>query len=268
MSERDFFTNEMGARLRKLRLAAMLTQDDVADRMGLKGKWRKMKVRRLESGRVRNPFLKTVNLFLQACGAGWSDISDLLMKPPSVPIDLKPIADAGFRPEITQRLEKAAKAETEEFIWKTRYRGKGKPTDPKPLHPAKRQRVAERMRNYRMVAQIIEWDVRELIWDLPVSVWDIAYLRDVAREVLGLLWQRVKSDAGRREIAARSEEPPTALSDKFTERRWYWQSMGLDRDLVMKIQQQAYKRFGWLLETHPELFVRDENGIKQRPHNA
>jgi transcriptional regulator with XRE-family HTH domain len=91
MSKDEFFTAEMGARLRKLRLSAMLTQDEVADRMGLKGKWRKMTVRRLEMGRVGNPSLRTVNLFLQACGAGWSDISDLMMRPPPVRIDLKPI---------------------------------------------------------------------------------------------------------------------------------------------------------------------------------
>jgi transcriptional regulator with XRE-family HTH domain len=37
----------MGARLRKIRLSAMPTQDELADRMGLKGKWRKMVVRRV-----------------------------------------------------------------------------------------------------------------------------------------------------------------------------------------------------------------------------
>jgi hypothetical protein len=43
--------------------------------------------------------------YLQACGAGWSDISDLLMKPPPVPIDLKPIEDAKFSPEVMERLK-------------------------------------------------------------------------------------------------------------------------------------------------------------------
>jgi hypothetical protein len=114
------------------------------------------------------------------------------------------------------------------------------------------------MRNYRIVANIIEWDVRELIWNLSVPVLQIGFYRDVAREVLGLLWQRVKGDAGRRELAARNQRPATALSDKLTERRWYWQSVGLDDDLVSKIQQQAFTRFGWLLETHPELFARGE----------
>jgi transcriptional regulator with XRE-family HTH domain len=258
MQDQQFFTREMGARLRKIRLAAMLTQAEVADRMGLKGRWRDLGVRRLELGLIGNPSLKTVNLFLQACGAGWPEILDLLMRPPPVPIDLKPIEDAGFRPEITERLKQAAEAETWEFNRKTRYRGKGKPDDPKPLHPAKRQLVAERMRNYRIVANIIEWDVRELIWDLSVPVLQNGFYRDVAREVLGLLWQRVKSDAGRRELAARNQQPAMALSDKFTERRWYWESVGLDPDLVSKIQQQAFTRFGWLLETHPELFARGE----------
>jgi hypothetical protein len=40
MSEGESFTREMGARLGKIRLAAMLTQAKKADRMGLKGKWR------------------------------------------------------------------------------------------------------------------------------------------------------------------------------------------------------------------------------------
>jgi transcriptional regulator with XRE-family HTH domain len=126
MQDQQFFTREMGARLRKIRLAAMLTQAEVADRMGLKGKWRDLAVRRLELGLIGNPSLKTVDLFLQACGAGWSDFSDLLMRPPPVPIDLKPIDDAGFRPGITKRLKQAAEAETTKNGDTTSFRGENR----------------------------------------------------------------------------------------------------------------------------------------------
>jgi transcriptional regulator with XRE-family HTH domain len=63
MSEGEFFTVEMGARLRKIRLAAVLTQAEKANRMGLNGRGRDLEVRRLELGGIGNPSLKAVNLF-------------------------------------------------------------------------------------------------------------------------------------------------------------------------------------------------------------
>jgi transcriptional regulator with XRE-family HTH domain len=52
MQDQQFFTREMDAQRRKIRLAATLTQAELADRMGLKGKWRDLEVRRLELGRI------------------------------------------------------------------------------------------------------------------------------------------------------------------------------------------------------------------------
>jgi hypothetical protein len=49
MQDQQFFTREMGARLRKIRLAATLTQAEKADRMGLKGKRHGRKKRQMNT---------------------------------------------------------------------------------------------------------------------------------------------------------------------------------------------------------------------------
>jgi transcriptional regulator with XRE-family HTH domain len=70
----------MGARLRKIRTERGLTQDEVAARMGLKGKGRWAFVRRLEQGNTRNPYLSTVTFYLRACGAQFFEFYDTLTR--------------------------------------------------------------------------------------------------------------------------------------------------------------------------------------------
>ena len=73
-----FFTVEMGARLRKLRLSKGLSQDKVAERIGLRGKGRWNLIARLERGELGEPRLSTITYYLKACGALFSEFYDLL----------------------------------------------------------------------------------------------------------------------------------------------------------------------------------------------
>ena len=79
MSRRqEFFTVEMGARLRQLRESKGLTQEQLAERMGLRGKGRGSLIARLERGKISNPTLRFVTYYLRACGALFSEFYDLL----------------------------------------------------------------------------------------------------------------------------------------------------------------------------------------------
>jgi transcriptional regulator with XRE-family HTH domain len=72
------FTREFGARLRDLRLAAGLTQLELARAMGRAGKSAGNLVSRLERGDERYPSFGLVADFLRGCRAGFADILDVL----------------------------------------------------------------------------------------------------------------------------------------------------------------------------------------------
>jgi len=72
------FTNEMGARLRELRLKAGVTQQELAVLMGRQGKGNAFLISRFESGHIPYPSFGFVADYLRACRASFTDIADLL----------------------------------------------------------------------------------------------------------------------------------------------------------------------------------------------
>jgi len=179
--------SELGARLRKLRLRAQLTQDEVADRMGLTYPMRKMTVMCLETGRTANPTVKTLGRFLRACGALWGEITDLLDGSEPVEIDTRPIKDSEFDVRDKQRLEWAVEQQVRKFETKL-----ARPVGGKPLHPVKQAETVRKLRNYRMVANIIEQAVSELLKNKPVASIEYPRLKMIAREAVGILWRKAR----------------------------------------------------------------------------
>jgi transcriptional regulator with XRE-family HTH domain len=72
------FTAEMGLRLRRLRVAAGLTQQELAVLMGRQGKGNHQLIGKVERGRAPYPSLGFVADYLRACRASFADIADLL----------------------------------------------------------------------------------------------------------------------------------------------------------------------------------------------
>jgi transcriptional regulator with XRE-family HTH domain len=72
------FTDEMGARLRELRLKAGVTQQELAVLMGRQGKGNAYLISRFESGHVPYPSFGFVADYLRACRASFTDIADVL----------------------------------------------------------------------------------------------------------------------------------------------------------------------------------------------
>ena len=96
MEKRQLPARMLGERLRSLRVKAMLTQVEVADRMGLTGRASGRFIGHLENGRIGNPSVKTIARFLRVQGARWYQVTDLLECVESVEIDTKPIRDSEF----------------------------------------------------------------------------------------------------------------------------------------------------------------------------
>ncbi len=74
MSKISFvFTREMAENLKKVREKAGLSQIEVANRIGLRYKTADSFISHLEKGRIKNPSLGAILLYIKACGASWSD---------------------------------------------------------------------------------------------------------------------------------------------------------------------------------------------------
>jgi transcriptional regulator with XRE-family HTH domain len=65
------FTKEMADNLRKIRKKAGLSQIEVANRIGLRYKTADSFISHLEKGRIKNPSLGAILLYLKACGESW-----------------------------------------------------------------------------------------------------------------------------------------------------------------------------------------------------
>ena len=195
MTERTFFTPEMGARLREIRSKRGLTLDEVAAGMGLAGKGRKTFVGRLEQGNIKNPSLSTVTLYLRACGAQFFEFYDTLTRIEPVLVDTRPIERTPMKREQKEMLLRRVKREVYNYQDETSYPKRGKPIAPEKQKPA-----ASKLADYRVQVALIEQDVKKLLGTENVTFVEIAGYLTIARRILGEL---------RRERAGR-EIPGTA----------------------------------------------------------
>jgi transcriptional regulator with XRE-family HTH domain len=68
----------LGGRLKELRQKAGISQMKLAELIGFDPKHGYKYVLRLEKGLVPNPTLRTIAAFLEACGAAWQSVADVL----------------------------------------------------------------------------------------------------------------------------------------------------------------------------------------------
>jgi transcriptional regulator with XRE-family HTH domain len=245
--------------------------------MGLSYSMRKMAVMRLETGRTANPTVETLGRFLRACGALWSEVTDLLGSSKPVEIDTKPIEDSEFDVRDKQRMEWAVERQVRKFEARL-----AAPIGGKPLHPGKQAETVRKLRNYRIVANIIEQAVNELLKNKPVSMIEYPRFKMVAREAVGMLWREARrgQDAKvkgqkpaetkrRRKAEGRSKKARRSgrgmqnaecrvqnaeVADKLIDKAEYWGMQKLDRELVREVQEVVVGRFAALKEANPELF--------------
>jgi transcriptional regulator with XRE-family HTH domain len=226
MTERTFFTPEMGARLREIRLKRGFTLDEVAGRMGLAGKGRKAFVGRLEHGHIKNPSLGTVTLYLRACGAQFFEFYDTLTRIEPVLLDTRPIERAPMKREQKEMLLRRVKREVYNYQEETSYPKRGKPIAPEKQKPA-----AAKLADYRVQVALVEQDVKKLLGTENVTFVEIAGYLTIARRILG---EVRRAGAGREIPGSRSKLGSVA---DYAERN------RLNPELAERIRQLVIERY-------------------------
>lgn len=71
---------ELGSKLRELRVRAGISQMKLAEILGLNPTHGYKYILRLEKGLVPNPTIRTITGYLTACNAGWQEIADVISR--------------------------------------------------------------------------------------------------------------------------------------------------------------------------------------------
>lgn len=245
MKHAVFGVVELGRKLKEIRLRARLTQVEVAERMGSEGGSGMMTVWRLESGRTAKPSVKLIGLFLRACGASWSELTAVLDRAVMPRSALGSVPDIGQPEKDRAKVALAAERETAAFDLRLTSRA-----DATPIHPDRRESVVRALRNYRVVAGVIELSVVDLLRGLPVVGTLYPNYRAVARHTLGLLWQAEKKKQALPE--------PAKLRAKDED----WRRQGLDMAIVGQAQEIVLRVFRQLRENNPELMPTAQTRIR------
>jgi transcriptional regulator with XRE-family HTH domain len=219
-----FFTPEMGARLRKIRSDRGLTQDEVAARMGLKGKCRWTFITRLEQGNIKNPSLSTVTLYLRACGAQFFEFYDALTRIEPVPVDTRPIERLPMKREQKEMLLRRVKREVYNYQYQDEM---SYPKHGKPIAPDKQKPVAAKLGDYRVQVAVVEQEVKKLLGTENVQFVEIAGYLTIARRILGEL-RRAGRPGSRSKLGS--------IADYVTQNR-------LNPELVERIRKLVAERF-------------------------
>lgn len=246
----DSWVRRLGRRLQELRRKAGLSRSEVADRMGMAGRTSVAAVGRLERGALPSPSIRSVRRFLRACGARWYQVAAVLDAEESEPLDLRPVDAAALAEADNRKVKERITREVE------RYELRQPSTfHAKPEHPAKQKQSAERFRRYRVVANLVEQGVLELLRDCDITVLLYPWYRAAARQLLGRLWRMARTEAGRKEIGPTQSPLPDRLTQFVAQREAEWEQRGLDPELTAQVLAVTKVRFQVLLESHPELFT-------------
>jgi transcriptional regulator with XRE-family HTH domain len=241
-------TPEIRQRLRQLRLRAMLSLNEMADRLGTS----RIQIWRLEQGRSGNPSLGTISRYLRASGARWTEIGELLDRVPIPDIDLKPVQESGLSDWGKAKASRAAQAEVERYAKRLPFRRRIKPADTR-----KQSQMIARLRNYRLVTNIVEEAVLDALRDELNSGVEEHDCRKVARNILGALWRAMGNPRQQGELvkAARGgfRVPPAPVVARLAAKSRTWRRMRFSPARLARIQRVVLERFRWLLDEHPEL---------------
>jgi transcriptional regulator with XRE-family HTH domain len=231
-----FFTREMGARLRDVRIGARLTQDELARRMGYSSIGRRMALQRLEAGRISKPTLEMVARYLQGCGARWHSIVDLLESVPPVKLDISKVKSRKFTEAVKQKTEEQAQAVNQAMVYMR---------PEKPVSPEKRKQGTRRYSEYRLIANVIEQAVTEVLRTTELSMVHYGAYQAVGRYCLSTLW-KLSRDLPR---AGLKRQLARLLKPELKAMQHEWQSWGLDMEIVRQVQRRVTELYPTLIQT-------------------
>jgi hypothetical protein len=206
--------------------------------MGIKGQFASKYIWRLESGRVPDPALNTIARFLRACGARWYQFCDALEPVETADVSVSEAAKELLPERAIEQAETRARDET----W--RYsKNQQEFFHLRPETPETRSESIEKFTTYRVLENVIQQGVLEVLRQSPVATIMYPVYRGVARHILGLLWRKAKTEKGRVELMAELPKCPPCICDKLDEKEPDWTDMGLDLELVAQVQARVWAYF-------------------------
>lgn len=239
----------LGERLRRLRKQAGLSQVALARRMGLTGKGGHFLVGGLERGIFKRPTIPTIDRFLRACGARWMQLADVLDGVDSVPLNLKPPGRVALSDTAKEQAHAATAREARHY-----EREEARPVQAEPPKKEEVIRRADRLRNYRLVANVIEQAVGQMLRETPLPPLHYSLYYAVGRHLLGMLWRAVRTERGRQELVASAPILPERLARRLEQKDKDWTEQRLDLELTARVQALVLAWFLELLRQNPELF--------------
>jgi hypothetical protein len=206
--------------------------------MGINGRFGSKYVSRLESGRIPSPALDTIARFLRACGARWYQLCYVLEPVETIDVVMPEAANQLLPKPAIERVRATVRDET----W--RYsKNRQEFFHLRPETPETRPISIGKFMTYRMLENLVQQGVMEVLRKSSVATITYPAYRGVARQVLGLLWQEAKTEEGRAGLMAELPKCPACICDKLDEKEPDWTDMGLDLELVARVHAQVWACF-------------------------
>jgi hypothetical protein len=187
----------------------------------------------LESSHKGCPSVRTIGLYLRACGARWSRLSDILDQVEPVKTDSAPIRQSGLDAEAQEELARRTQGQADRYLSRLAF-----PTGRNVLKPAQQAEMTARLSRYRAIANTIEQIVTDYLRDKPIPRADYVKYRVVARQALGELWrnERRKLKAPK----AQGKRPKAAGSERYAAN---WQRLGVDPELAEQVRKIVAEKY-------------------------
>jgi hypothetical protein len=202
--------------------------------MGYSGKHRRMPIHRLEAGSISEPTLQMVTQYLQSCAARWNSIMDLLEAAPPVKLDISRVRSRTFPEKLRQLAEEQTQAVAQGLAYMRTE---------KPIAPERRKLGVKRYSEYRLIANVIEQAVTEVLRHTDLSFVQYGAYQAVGRYCLSTLW-RLRQDLPKTGLKKRLAK---LVKPELKEMREEWQSWGLDMKTVLRIQRRVLDLFPGLV---------------------
>jgi hypothetical protein len=204
--------------------------------MGYSGKGRRRLVERLENGRIAEPTVKMVARYLQGCGVRWRSVADLLESVPPVKLDISKVKSRKFSAAVKQKTGEQAQAVGQAMVYMK---------SENPIAPEQRKQGTRRYSEYRLIANVIEEAVTEVLRSTELPFVHYGAYQAVGRYCLSTLWKLSKGLPGKNLKGQLTKLVKPELGAMQAE----WQSWGLDMKIVLKVQRRVLELYPSLIQT-------------------
>ena len=233
--KRFTLTKEIGNLLAKIRKEALLTQKDVAERLGLSEKAGMMYISKLEQGKIKNPSMNTILHYLTVCNKPWVSFFEKLAGIYFMKSHWKIISQV----DIPRHYKKVTRdvAKYQHSI-ETKFSEK---QGLKPLKQEKQEKMAIGFLKHRVVIEPIEREITILLGDSGEPIINNQYYKAFARECYSAIRKANMPQMDTDKNQEKSSVNIRGLNlDKIIEK---WVEKGLKREILEQVKEIPLKYY-------------------------